>query len=304
MTEMPSVWRVRMKSGAEGVDHAAARQFAIDNGIVGAGWALNDPPDIGPLPDGCDDLGLYLKHAKMVFPNDNSLEGVADAFGTQMKLGDFCWMYVTHTGEYWCCRVDDEKFSYRVGGDFDKFDLHITRRCTWARAGTADAVPGVVRRAFAGQFGTVSRIVSDADTAIEAAEVTLGLRRPAANRDLFAIASPEDLEDIVALYLQSKGWRLFPSTAKVSMASYEFVLINEKTGKRAGVQVKSGNVGYLDQKVARDFDLFFVFLANPNAYLVGDVERISKINRNEVASFARRNWRLLPQRLKNRWPIS
>ena len=88
------------------------------------------------------------------------------------------------------------------------------------------------------------------------------------------------------------------------MASYEFVLINEKTGKRAGVQVKSGNVGYLDQKVARDFDLFFVFLANPNAYLVGDVERISKINRNEVASFARRNWRSLPQRLKNRWPIS
>lgn len=62
------------------------RWCAIDSGIVGAGWALNDPPDIGPLPDGCDDLDLYLKHAKMVFPNDNSLEGVADAFELRLSL--------------------------------------------------------------------------------------------------------------------------------------------------------------------------------------------------------------------------
>jgi hypothetical protein len=299
-----SVWRVRMKSGADGVDPAAARKFALENGIVGAGWALVDPPDIGPLPDRCDDQSLYIKHAKIVYPNDKSVERVADSFGAQMKLGDFCWMYVTHTGEYWCCHVDDQRFCYRVGGNFDKFDLHITRRCTWARAGTADAVPGVVRRAFAGQFGTISRIVTDADTAIEAAEVTLGRRTPVVNGDLFALATPEDLEDVVALYLQAKGWRLFPSTAKVSMASYEFVLVHQETGKRAGVQVKSGNVGYLDQKVASDFDAFFVFLANPNGILEGDTDRISRIDRQELASFARQSWRLLPQRLKIRWPLS
>jgi hypothetical protein len=290
-----------MKSGAGSVDHAAARQFAIDNGIVGAGWGLTDSPDLGPLPDKSDDLALYLKHAKERFPDDQSLEGVAADFGQRMKLGDYCWMYVTHTGEYWCCRIDNEKFCYRVGGDFDKFDLHITRRCTWARAGTADAVPGVVRRAFAGQFGTVSRIVTNADMAIEAAEVALGFRKPTANDDLFALASPEDLEDIVALFLQTKGWRLFPSTAKVSMASYEFVMVHERMGKRAGVQVKSGTVGYLEQKVASDFDSFFVFLANPMGVIAGDVDRISRITREEVAKFANDNWKLLPQRLKLRW---
>lgn len=44
---MTSAWRVRMKTAAE--DVAAAGQFAIESGIVGAGWALNNPPDAGPL---------------------------------------------------------------------------------------------------------------------------------------------------------------------------------------------------------------------------------------------------------------
>jgi hypothetical protein len=160
--------------------------------------------------------------------------------------------------------------------------------------------PGVVRRAFAGQFGTISRIVRDALTAIEAAEITLGQKKPVPNGDLFALATPEDLEDIVALYLQDQGWRLFPSTAKVSMASYEFVLVHQQTGERAGVQVKSGNVDFLDQKVASDFDVIFVFLANPRAFLTGDVSRIKKIEGGELASFAKQNWMLLPQRLKAR----
>jgi hypothetical protein len=124
------------------------------------------------------------------------------------------------------------------------------------------------------------------------------------NGDLFELASPDDLEDIVALYLQDKGWSIFPSTAKTSMASYEFVLVHRQTGERAGVQVKSGEVGSLDQKVASDFDLFFVFLAKVHSIITGDVDRIKTIDREELALFAKQNWRLLPKRLKIRWPIS
>jgi hypothetical protein len=290
-----------MNTAAE--DVAAAGNFAIETGLVGAGWALNNPPDAGPLADETDDVSLYKKHAKLVFPDDNSVQGVADNFA-KMEVGDICWMYFTHLGEYWCCRIEDDKFRYREGGDFDKFDLHITRRCAWARAGTADAVPGVVRRAFAGPFGVISRIVTDAATAIEFAEVTLGRKKPMIDGDLFALATPKDLEDIVALYLQESGWRILPSTAKASMASYEFVLVHQQTGERAGVQVKSGNVRSLDQRVASDFDVFFVFLANPDGVLTGDVDRINRIGREQLAAFARRDWRLLPQRLKLRWPIS
>lgn len=220
-----------------------------------------------------------------------------------MKVGDYCWMYVTHTGEYWCCRIDG-KFEYRTGGSFDAHDLHLTRRCTWVKAGPADAVPGVVRRAFAGPFGTVSAIVTHAGAAIDAAEILLGLRQPTLNGDLFAAAGPEDLEDLVALYLQEQGWRTFPSTAKVSMASYEFVLVHHETGHHAGVQVKSGGIGFLNQDVAQDSDVFFVFMANPTAVVAGTDPRIKRIGRHEIEAFARRYWALLPRRLQARWPIT
>ena len=214
------------------------------------------------------------------------MEGAAKVLGLQMQVEDFCWTYASHTGEYWCCRIDGE-FEYRTGGDFDKYDLHLTRRCTWKLAGAADAVPGVVRRAFAGQFGAVSRITSTATNAIEAAEVLFGFKKPIPNGDLFAVAGPEDLEDLVALYLQEQGWRVFPSTSKVSMASYEFVLVDRDTGKHAAVQVKSG----------------FVFMTNPVAVVADTDPRTKRIGRDEINAFARAHWKLLPKRLQARWPI-
>ena len=299
---MPNVWRIRMVSGAAYVDHAAARTFAIEQGIVGAGWGLNEPGEPSPIPDRCNDVKLYLEHSRRVFPGDQSMENAADILGAQMDHGDFCWTYATHTGEYWCCRIEGG-FRYRTGGPFDAHDLHLTRCCRWMRAGAADAVPGVVRRAFAGQFGTISRMVSNAQTALEAAEVLFEMRQWEQNGDLFAAAGPEDLEDLVALYLQERGWRLLPSTAKAAMASYEFVLVNAETGERAGVQVKSGNVGYLNQEVAEDFGCFFVLMANPVATVEGNDPRLIRLQRGDIEAFARRNWRLLPRRLQASWPI-
>ena len=96
---------------------------------------------------------------------------------------------------------------------------------------------------------------------------------------------------------------MFPSTAKVSMASYEFVLVHHETGRHAGVQVKSGSVGFLKQDVAQDFDVFFVFMANPIAVVAGADPRIIQIGPDEIEAFARRCWALLPRRLQARWPI-
>lgn len=169
---MPNVWRVRMRSGAPGVDHAAARRFAVTHGIVGAGWGLNGSTQEAEVPDGCNDLLKYLHYAKIVFPSDRSMLKAAKIYGSQMSIGDFCWMYINGSSEYWCCRIDAE-FEYRVGGLFDLYDLHMIRRCTWANAGTAETVPEVITNAFGGPFGTVTAIKKDARIAVEAAQTAL-----------------------------------------------------------------------------------------------------------------------------------
>jgi hypothetical protein len=59
--------------------------------------------------------------------------------------------------------------------------------------------------------------------------------------DIFALLSPLDHEDLAALYLQTEGYVLVPSTVKSSTAAYEWVMFHQKTGERAVLQVKSGN---------------------------------------------------------------
>lgn len=181
---MANVWRVRLQSGKDGVDHASARKFVIETGVVGAGWGLDDAEPSLQLPDRTTDYGLYLRRAKEWFGrlgDTDKLERAANIFGVEMQQNDYCWAYVSHVGEYWCGRVAGE-FEYRAGGDFDRYDVHMTRRCRWALVGTADAAPGVIRRAFAGPFGTVTRLVTATDVAIEAAEIALGTRAPSKNR--------------------------------------------------------------------------------------------------------------------------
>src|SRR5665213_2010121 len=222
---MSRVWRFRMRAGSAN-DHAVARTWAVKNGVVGAGWNL---PSRCGVPDECEDFERYLRHARKVWKHElPSLNKAANLIGRQIQVGDYGWAYLSHTGEYWCCKITSG-FQFRTGEAFDDHDIHMVRRCKWARAGSADAVPGVVRRAFSTPFGTVSGIVADADVAIEAAEIALGKKRHGHSRDLFAVAGSDELEDLVALYLQAKGWRVIPSTAKLSTASYEFILVHSRT---------------------------------------------------------------------------
>lgn len=288
-----------MKSGSPGVDHRAARAYAFANGWVGAGWGLNGSPWDGVIVDGCTDISAYKRSAAVAFPGDVSVTRAAHAIGTSMAVGDFCWAYDSHKGQYWCGKVLGG-FQYRQGGFFDEFDLHILRPCRWMSVGTAESVPGSIRRAFAGPFGTVTALTSDRARIINATKIALGEPALAVCGGLYEAAAPEDLEDLVALYLQLQGWLLLPTTAKASMASYEFVMVHRDTGARAGVQVKSGNVNRLEQDVADEFDVFFVFLAGANPTVLGDA-RIRLINREELRDFAKSHRNLLPRRLQAVW---
>jgi hypothetical protein len=293
------VWRCRMKPENPRIDHAAARRFATVNKVVGGGWRIVDLPEPDLLADGCEDFEAYSRLTAQAYPDDQKHRRAAAVFGAEMQQGDICWMYDTDRGEYWCCQIEGP-FQYRTGGMFDEYDIHLTRPCRWALVGTAEAVPGVVRRAFAGRFGTVSKIVTDADLAQATALAALNAHIQEPHHELFAVATPDDLEDLVALYLAEQGWRVLPSTAKVSMASYEFVMAH-LDGRRAGVQVKSGNTKAHLQYVAEAFDAFFVFLVHPNAVLLGEDERLVQISREELRKFAFAYRNLLPKRLVDRW---
>ena len=281
------------------MDHRAARAFAFQEGWVGAGWGLDGSPWEDRIEDGSSDAALYLRGAQEVFPGDRSLERALRIVSEEMSIGDFCWAYESSLGEYWCAEILGN-FCYRQGGHFNEFDWHIVRPCRWVRVGTADAVPGAIRRAFAGPFGTATELKTDRHRIVDAARLAFGDASVPRRNDLYEAAGPDDLEDLVALYLQSLGWLIYPSTAKVSMANYEFVMVNSSTGEKAGVQVKSGGIAHLNQEISDEFDRFFVFLAGQNA-AIDHHDRITLIAREMLHDFAREKRDILPERLRNSW---
>lgn len=293
---MPA-WRLRMKSGLPTVDHHAARSFAANEGWAGAGWGLTDDDGI---VDGATDFAAYLRLALPQFSNPASLTKAGTIISQHMAVGDFVFMYDTAKGEYWCGIITGP-FVYRHGGDFDRFDLHLLRPCRWKRMGTADAVLGALRRAFAGPFGVVSRIVTKETEIIHAAKIALGLEQADRTLSFFDAASPDDLEDVAALYLQGQGWSVYPSTAKQSMANYEFILTSSD-GRRAAIQVKSGFDSWIAPLIPNDIDVFFVLMRDPKARIDGTDTRIVRLNNDAIEQFAESNWAMLPKRLQALWP--
>jgi hypothetical protein len=51
--------------------------------------------------------------------------------------------------------------------------------------------------------------------------------------DLYEFMTDRDLENLVFVYLQVKGWYVLPGTRTPDTAHYEFVLVNRETGERS-----------------------------------------------------------------------
>lgn len=259
-----------------------ARSFCFEEGWTGIGWGIA----------GMDDNVAEASRYEAILRNASSSElgfdvGYAlsahNALANRMKPGDFAWC--RERGDiYWLGRVRGP-WTYRNTGRFDEFDLYQTRQCQWQRVGPADLVPGPVKNAFAGRGSAISQLQGEAEAALrESATIWRKLTSETVDGvpmhdGTFSLSSlgHDDLEDLVALYLQSDhGWYVVPSTAKRSTPYTECVLRNA-AGQRAYFQVKSGHsrIGH-PIVVPPEVDRFFLFDAGQDggAKLPDRVERI------------------------------
>ena len=138
-------------------------------------------------------------------------------------------------------------WEYRATPEHTAADVVNVRCCRWMRAGTVDSVPGKVLNSF--RTGRTVQAVHD-ETVLFYSKLLFNsngepvydlAEDPDGGLDLFALASPEDCEDIVAIFLQAEyGYHLIPSTCRIDTVKTEFVLLNENS--KAQVQVKQGEV--------------------------------------------------------------
>lgn len=278
-----------------------ARAFCFEQNWVGIGWAI---PSIKRNLQNHNEYLQALTAAterEVGFLPQNA-KGPCIAFADKMKNGDFVWCRAA--GDiYWLGRIQGP-WMYKHSGDFDHFDLYQVRKCRWERVGSSDSVPGPVKNAFAGRGQAISRIKKEEDAAIRSiAAMWRSLTGEIVELDLqpftefpLSATAHDDLEDIVALYLQMKlGWHIVPSTVKLSTPDTEFVLRNAD-GHRAYAQVKTHEFDFSKITVPDGVDNFFVFypqLDSTEKNLNADL-RVKLIDASALAAFVKAHPNLMP----------
>ena len=289
-----TLWRLNVKTAAQrGFDPF---QYCLSNDVAGVGWGVED--ENGKPPK---DLEHYyeLGDIRYAQKGDKSWWPALNVFGYRMAPGDLCWTRDSG-GTYYLGRIDGP-WKYLHGKDAEAFDIHSVRQCRWQKVGLLDAVPGAVERSF-GPARTIQAIwdPTTEDFSAYLYAVLSGEEPPASPgaKDLFALLSPLDHEDLAGLYLQAElGYVIVPSTVKPSAAGYEWVMFHRVTGEKAVLQVKSGqarvNLTALGKLECR------VFIVVADASIDESApNNIRYIQRETLLDFALKNKIIVPERIR------
>lgn len=121
--------------------------------------------------------------------------------------------------------------------------------------------------------------------------------------DPFMMLDAEETEDVVFLYLQTKGWYVVPHSRKGDSMSFEYLCVNPLDGQVAGVQVKTGDTPLNKD----DYPLFphktFLFQANDIYSGVGG-GNVECISREQLLAFLEQAVSWLPKSLRRKLEIT
>jgi hypothetical protein len=233
---MTQLWRINLKPGSQpGID---ATEFCVERSIVGIGWRVEPTP---ATRDECWSLGR-----QRYFPTyKRKWSAAAKALLYGMNAGDLVWTR-NRKGSYYLGKIASE-WEYRADEEYLRADIINVRRCQWAFVGEMDNVPGSVITSFIPR--RTVQTVKEPSALLYSRFLFARLRGQTdetsatpEKADILELLSPEDLEDVAALYLQiEKHCVMFPSTCKSDTMAVECVFASVTDGGRVGLQVKRGS---------------------------------------------------------------
>lgn len=235
--------------------------FDKDKSIYAISWAVEKEAQ----PQNFDDYKEKYK-----YKDDKGWKKAVDVMA-EIKSGDFIWSRRRASGKYMLTKVKQD-VTANTAKDFyaveeaDKYNLSVI--CEKWIPFDLDQVPGLVANKFA--HGTIKHCCSKADRDIETKYIEGycknlydGIKPEGFDiTALKVLLHPDDEEDLLGIYLQRKGYILYPSTNKSGTAAYEYMLVKKEKGeiKKAIVQCKMGKecIDMDDLRSNEDFDIYCV----------------------------------------------
>ena len=281
-----TLWRLHLRPESNQVDPV---QLCIRRGVVGIGWPVSRRPA---------DRDEYWALGSVEYGNPPWSKAVR-AIACRMSVGDLVWVR-DFLGQYHLGRITGG-WEYRDEPEYRDADIVNVRPCKLYPI--RGAIPGQIVRSFI-PSATLQQINDDTAKLFSiltynelSGEMMDIPTMPSVEHDMFSLLLPEDLEDIVGLYLQSsKRYFLLPSSRSRnnSTMGYEYQLIHAGTGEPAYVQVKSGGVQLDPADYYESSDQFYLF--SPAGYVrKSEEERIVCITRPSIKKFMKANTQILPR---------
>jgi hypothetical protein len=226
---MTNLWRLHVRPDAGEGDVVFSTNFCLQNSLIGMGWLITRPEITRS-----SDFDWYRRAASEEYGNRWSS---VRNFVESVREGDLVW-FRDPDGCYYVAEVTGP-WEYRYEGDHIRADIVNIRPARIHKVGLADRVPGKIIACFRPPR-TLQRI--DSPEMLIFTQHLMGLPSEVSeSADVLDYLTAEDLENVVAIYLQTRGWLIIPGTRRCDTPHYEFVLVHGRTGERAIVQVKSGN---------------------------------------------------------------
>ena len=255
--------------------------------MLGVGWRLNEYRYIS-------DWAEYEAKASEIHNNLSTCRYIEK----RVNVGDLIWTRDTE-GEYYLARALSgwEYWQSQNGVDLD-IDIANIFRCD-IRKIEIDSVPGKVVACFR-PARTIQEVADP-----KAREYSKYLWNQLVSEpiytvdhegiaDIFTMLDDEETEDLVFLYLQSQGWFVVPNSRKADTMSYEYLLVDPKTGQKAKVQVKTGDVPLNIGDYLKSEEKVFLFQAN-EIYQGAANENVICITRQEITDFLMGSLSWLPR---------
>lgn len=288
-----STWKLSIKPDSE--PEFDAFELCREKSLIGIGWAgayLNSQPNT------LEEAKSLVTHSYGEWPY------AARKLLEEVEPGDHVWLH--QQGDYYLCKAQDEiVYGAEIDAQFASYDLGHARRAQWIKVPEA-FVSGVIQRGTIAQR-MIQRInITSEDRACNDiiferlsgnpdwlpdidSEVLSCKLKSLDMQSLFSVMTPDEVEDMVAMYLQAEGWCLIKSTCFRSKPTFEFSMVN-KHSEVCSVQVKSGN--YPDPLPPEQYEKFVtdkiqivLFSTHPTPYPEGRKDRVRCLEHEEIFSW-------------------
>lgn len=283
------VWRIHIKNDiAEGYTRQDLFDFCMKEKLIGVGWSK---------------INTRINSEKAVKQQAQSYADSISAVKAlnvmrKIKLNDLIWTRINN--DYYLCRVTGLWEDSKPRAIHNKLDISNYVNVEWLKIGMEHNVPGKVQSSF--------RPPSSAQAVNNAEDISMYIWNKYSNSstyqisksdmNIWSVLSPEEIEEIVLLYLQiEKKYYIYSSTVKYAFPEYECLMVNN-SGKRAYPQVKSGSVSLnandymnaIENDPAAEVYLF----AASESYTKNNCDKIHFLYRKELEDFIRQYSNLMP----------